>query len=132
MRFKASLLLPEVLPYAMHCFQIQGAYKRSPASPDDAKQAKEMTNIPIRCLNHFKIYFNPSNSERIHLIQNDSIQFRESSPVLYSFCLSGNDSIRIRFTPFNSKKVHPYCIHSGQMTSSPCIEEMIGFNFNSL
>ncbi len=83
--------------------------------PDDAKQVKEMTNIPIRCLNHFKIYFNPSNSERIHLIQNDSIQFRESSPILYSFYLSRNDSIRIRFTPFNSKKVHPYYIHSGQI-----------------
>lgn len=113
--------------------------------PDDAKQVKEMTNIPIRCLNHFKIYFNPSNSERIHLIQNDSIQFRESSPILYSFYLSRNDSIRIRFTPFNSKKVHPSYIYSGryeqiqfnqrksgQMTSSPYIEEMIGFNFNSL
>lgn len=83
MRFKVSLLFPEVHPYMMYCFQMQKAYKRSSTSPDDAKQVKEMTNIPIRCLNHFKIYFNPSNSERIHLIQNDSIQFRKSLPLFY-------------------------------------------------
>lgn len=113
--------------------------------PDDAEQVKEMANIPIICLNHFKIYFNPSNSERILLIQNDSIQFRAGPPILYSFYLSRNDSIRIRSTPFNSKKGLPSYIYSGryeqiqfnqrksgQMTSSPYIEEMIGFNFNSL
>lgn len=70
MCFKVSLLFPEVLPYVMYCFQMQKAYKRSSTSPDDAKQVKEMTNIPIRCgmihLSHsgiIKIYFNPSNSE---------------------------------------------------------------------
>lgn len=109
MCFKVSLLFPEVPPYVMYCFQMQRAYKRLSTSPDDAKQVKEMTNIPIRCLNHFKIYFNPSNSERIHLIQ------KEPPAILYSFYLSRNDSIRIRFTPFNSKKVHPSYIHSGQI-----------------
>lgn len=66
MRFKASLLLPEVLPYAMHCFQIQGAYKRSPMFPDDAKQAKEMMKIQIICkiirLSHIIILFPPDSN----------------------------------------------------------------------
>lgn len=100
MRLTVPSSSPEVPPYMMYCFQMQKAYKRSSTSPDDAKHVKEMTNIPIRCLNHFKIYFNPSNSERIHLIQNDSIQFRKSLLLFYIH------SIYPEMIPFSSDSLH--------------------------
>lgn len=81
--------------------------------PDDAKQVKEMMKIPIIYkmirLNHsgiIKFWSNPSNSERVDLIQNDSIQFKESSPILYSSCLDRKEFIYIRFIPFLQDSFH--------------------------
>lgn len=47
MRLMVPSSSPEVHPYMRYCFQMQRAYKRSSTSPDDAKQVKEMTKIPI-------------------------------------------------------------------------------------
>ena len=67
--------------------------------PDDAKQVKEMTNIPIRCgmihLSHFgiiKLWSNLSNSERVHLFYIHSIY-----PEMIPFASDSLHSIQRKF-----------------------------------
>ena len=123
MRFKVSLLFPEVHPYMMYCFQMQKAYKRSSTSPDDAKQVKEMTKIPIIyeiiSLSH-TIILVLSNSNWWTIKQSSSIsyrnktfqpeitfiQIRESSSILYSFRSNKKKFIQIKESPVKWHLLH--------------------------